>query len=178
MVHPMTLWHGGRVDTDVVEFHATGDGADAAYFLNAIAAAIVSFPAISEQDLKIEKLIVEAENPAAFGRVSSGLPTYRFGMSGPGAGHFGAPSTSGLSRAEVIDWARRWLTAENAAVTFNGVLPDSLDIRLSQGGRIVREHHEPLTMAPTVIRSAKDGVALSLIVPTGGTAHLNASGIA
>lgn len=77
MVHPMPLWHGGRVDTDMVEFHATGDGGDVAKFLNAIAAAIVSFPAISEQDLKIEKLVVEAENPAVFCRVSGGLLTYR-----------------------------------------------------------------------------------------------------
>lgn len=70
MVHPMPMSHGGAVDVDSVEFYATGEGDVVAGFLNAIAAAIVGFAAVSEQDLELEKSVVEAEDPLAYCRVS------------------------------------------------------------------------------------------------------------
>ena len=172
MVHPMPLYHGARVDVDSVEFHAIGESDVVGGFFNALADAIVSFASVSEQALVLEKSVVEAENPSAFCWVSGGLLTYRFGARGPGAGQIGVPSTAGLSREETTAWVNRWFIAENSALTFTGAVPDSLDVRLPSGGRIQREHHEPLIMAPTVIRSAKEGVALSFIVPADGSSVL------
>lgn len=172
MVHPMPLHHGARVDVDSVEFHAIGESEVVGGFLNALAAAIASFASVSEKALALEKSVVEAEDPAAFCGVSDGLLTYRFGVHGPGAGQLGAPSTAGLSREETIAWVNRWFVTENSALTFTGAVPDCLDVRLPTGGRIHRQHHEPLIMEPTVIRSAKGGVALSFIVPTDGSAIL------
>jgi hypothetical protein len=166
MVHPMPLHHGARVDVDSVEFHAIGESEVVGGFFNAIAVAIANFASVSEEALALEKTVVEAENPAAFCGVSGGLLTYRFGARGPGVGQFGAPSTAGLSREETIAWVDRWIVAENSALTFTGSVPDSLDVRLPSGGRTHRQHQEPLIMEPTVIRSAKEGVALSFIVPT------------
>ena len=166
MVQPVTLPHGGIVNEDSLEFYAAGDAETVAGFLNAIAAAISTFSAVTDKDLALEKAIIEAENPRKFSAVSSGLLTYRFGTSGLGAAHFGAPSTMGLTSAEVIEWAERWLTNENAAVTFTGPLPDALNIRLPQGRAVSREASHPISMTPTLIRSQKSGVALSFIVPS------------
>jgi len=172
MVHPMPLYHGGRVGTDSVEFHATGESEVVGGFLNAVAKAITGFASVSEEALVLEKSVVEAENPPAYCRASSGLLTYRFGTRGPGAGQFGAPSTADLGRGELVAWVNRWFIAENSALTFTGAVPDSLDIRLPSGEQVPKEHHEPLITAPTVIRSAKEGVALSFIVPTHGSSLL------
>lgn len=100
-----------------MEFYASGEAQAIAGFLNAVAAAISTFSAITEEDLALEKTIIEAENPHMFSSVSSGLLTYRFGTSGLGAAHFGAPATTGLTRLEAIEWAERWLTTENAVRT-------------------------------------------------------------
>lgn len=95
----------------------------------------------------------------------SGPLTYRFGTNGLGAGHFGAPTITGLSRAEAIEWAERWITAENAAVAFTGPVPDSLDIRLPHGAAVTRHQSRPVITTPTLVRSQKGGVALSFMVP-------------
>ena len=166
MVQPVTMPHGGIVKADSVEFYAAGDAEAVAGFLNAVAMAISTFSAITEEDLALEKTIIEAEDPDKFSAVSSGLLTYRFGTSGPGAAHFGAPATTGLTKSEAIEWAERWLTTENAAVTFTGPLPDALNIRLPPGGAVSREQSHPIVMTPTLIRSKKSGVALSFIVPS------------
>lgn len=165
MVQPVTLWHGGTVQMDSVEFYASGDADAVAGYLNAIAAAVSGFSAVSEEDLSLEKSIIEAENPRRFTAVSSGLLTYRFGTKGLGAGHFGTPTITGLSRAEAVEWAKHWFTAENAAVTFTGPVPGSLDIRLPHGAAVTRSQSGPVITTPTLIRSQKGGVALSLVVP-------------
>jgi hypothetical protein len=49
MVQPVTLPHGGTVQMDSVEFYASGDADDVAEYLNAIAAAVSGFSAVSEE---------------------------------------------------------------------------------------------------------------------------------
>lgn len=63
MVQPVTLWHGGSVQMDSVEFYACGEPDAVAGYLNAIAAAVSGFTAVREEDLVLEKAIMEAENP-------------------------------------------------------------------------------------------------------------------
>lgn len=166
MVQPVTLWHGGSVQLDSVEFYACGEPDAVAGYLNAITAAVSGFTAVREEDLALEKAIMEAENPRGFSTVSSGLLTARFGTNGQGAGHFGSPTITGISRAEASEWAQRWLTAENAALAFTGPVPGSLDVRLPQGTHVIRDQPSPVIRAPTLIRSQKSGVALSLLVPS------------
>src|SRR6478672_4181232 len=50
MVQPVTTPHGGMVKTDAVEFYAAGDAEAVAGFLNAVAMAISTFSAITEED--------------------------------------------------------------------------------------------------------------------------------
>src|SRR5690348_13902346 len=60
MVQPVTLWHGGSVQMDSVEFYACGEADAVAGYLNAIAAAVSGFTAMREEDLALEKSIMEA----------------------------------------------------------------------------------------------------------------------
>jgi hypothetical protein len=165
-VQPVTVRHGASVDTNTTEFHASGRPEAVAGFLNAVAEAISNFSDLSEQDLVLEKAGIQAENPREFHQVSAGLLTNRFGPAGPGTGHFGAPGTTGFSMDETIDWTKRWFTSANAALTFTGPIPGSLNIRLPSGGIVVRDQPVPVINAPTLIRSSRIGVALSLVVST------------
>ena len=174
-VEPVTLLHGGNVDVDTVEFWATGDRKDVAVFLNSIAAAICNFGAVTEEDVVLEKSVLEAEDPSAFTRASSGLLAYRFGMRGLGVGQFGAPTITGLSRAEAIDWVHQWFTAENAAVTFTADLPGELVLHLPHGIVVTRGPDVAEIEKPTLVKVAKTGVALSLMVPFGSTSFLGSA---
>lgn len=172
MVQPVTLWHGGAVQMDSVEFYACGDADAVAGYLNAIAGAVSGFSAVSEEELALEKSVMEAEDPQGFSAVSSGLLTCRFGTNGQGAGHFGSPTITGISRAEAIEWAQRWFTSENAAVAFTGPVPASLDIHLPQGTPVTRHQPGPVITTPTLIKSQKSGVALSIVVPSRNSTFL------
>lgn len=166
MAQPVTVAHGGTVTTDSLQFYAVGRPEDVGGFLNAIAAAVSAFEAVSDEVIALEKTVLEAEDPHKFSTVSAGLLTYRYGPSGVGAAHFGAPATAGLTKAETTEWACRWLTAGNAALTFTGPLPSALDIRLPPGKPVIHHQGPPLIAAPALIRSRKQGVALSLLVPS------------
>lgn len=164
-VEPVTVRYGASVDVNITEFHASGKPDAVAGFLNAVADAICNYSNVSVTDLAIEKAIIQAENPHSFHQVSAGLLTYRFGPQGPGAGQFGAPGTIGISMDETIAWIRRWFTAANAALTFTGHIPDSLQVRLPPGRPAPRGQVVPIITMPALIKSPKTGLALSLIVP-------------
>jgi predicted Zn-dependent peptidase len=166
MVQPVTVPHGGTVNTDSLQFYASGRPDDVAGFLNAIAAAAAKLEAVTEENLTLEKSVLEAEDPHKFSTVSGGLLTYRYGTNGVGAAHFGAPGTAGLTKAEISEWASRWLTSGNAALTFTGPLPASLDLRLPPAVPVKRHQDPPLITTPTLIMSRKQGIALSLLVPS------------
>ncbi|MFE5839321.1 insulinase family protein [Arthrobacter sp. NPDC056493] len=166
LVQPVTILHGGTVTTDSLQFYAVGKPDDVAGFLNAIAAAVSTFRELTDEVTALEKSVLEAEDPHKFSNVSSGLLTYRYGTSGVGAAQFGAPATTGLTKAELIEWACRWLVAGNTALTFTGPVPSALDIRLPAGGAVSHHQDPPLITTPTVIKSRKQGVALSLLAPS------------
>ncbi|MGN7253177.1 hypothetical protein [Arthrobacter sp. SAFR-014] len=165
MVQPVTVVHGGTVTADSLQFYALGRPEDVAGFLNAIAAAVSAFKVVTDEVIALEKSVLETEDPHKFSAVSAGLLTYRYGPSGVGAAQFGAPATAGLTKAETTEWACRWLTAANVALTFTGPVPSALDIRLPPGKAVSHHQDPPLITAPTLVRSRKQGVALSLLVP-------------
>jgi predicted Zn-dependent peptidase len=166
MEQPVTVPHGGMVNTDSLQFYASGRPEDVAGFLNAIAAAASTLESVTEEDLALEKAVLEAEDPHKFSTVSGGLLTYRYGTNGVGGAHFGAPATAGLTLAEISEWAGRWLTSENAALTFTGPLPASLDLCLPPAKPVKRDQDSSLITTPTLIKSRKQGIALSLLVPS------------
>ena len=164
LIEPVTIIHNGHAGDDSLEFYASGTADEVSGHLNAVAGAIHRLARVTEDELAFEKSVIEAENPRPFHNVSSGLLTYRFGVSGVGTAQFGAPATSGFSQPEIERWALRWLTTENAALSFTGPVPASLDISLPTGVRERREPPMPVVSTPRLIASSKEGVALSVVV--------------
>lgn len=164
-VEPVTIRNGGRVDTNTLEFHASGRPEAVADFFNRVAGAISDIADLTEEDLALEKALIEAENPRVFRHLTEGLLTYRFGARGPGLSQIGAPTISAIGLDEVVDWAKSRLSSANAAFTFTGPVPDALDFRLPSGGAAVWDQPVPLITEPTLVMSQKIGVALSLVVP-------------
>lgn len=166
MVHPLPQWHGGSVTEDAVEFHVFGRVDEVAQVLNRVAEAVRNFETFSDHMLAVAKAGIEAENPVAYERNSAGLATNRFGATGLGMSQLGAPTTLAITRPELVSWVREWFTAQNAAIKFAGPSLASLDVVLPAGQRIERVTEVSLSECPKVVLSPKEGVALSLIVPT------------
>lgn len=164
-VEPVTIRNGGRVDTNTVEFHASGKPDAVANFFNRVAGAISDFADLTEEDLSLEKRLIEAESPRDFRHLSEGLLTYRFGAHGPGLSQIGAPTITGIGLDEVADWVKSRFSSANAAFTFTGPVPGALDFRLPSGCAAVWDQPVPLITEPTLVMSQKTGVALSLVVP-------------
>ncbi|MDX6232813.1 MAG: hypothetical protein QOH68_1813 [Nocardioidaceae bacterium] len=158
----LVVSHDGVTSSHTLDFHSTGNSDEVATFLNALSRAI-SDPQFSDEDIRRERMVVEAERPQAFGP-SAGLLTYRYGIEGVGKSHAGAPTLASISAAELHDWIRTWFVASNARLTFTGPTPPTLDVRLPLGD--APEHHSERRFVdkPTLIASQKAGVAISLVV--------------
>ncbi|MFE4541277.1 hypothetical protein [Arthrobacter sp. NPDC056727] len=73
LVQPAAVVHGGTVTTDSLQFYAVGKPEDVAGFLNAIAVAVSTFEAVTDEVIALEKSVLEAEDPHKFSTVSSGF---------------------------------------------------------------------------------------------------------
>ncbi|WP_332642643.1 M16 family metallopeptidase [Aeromicrobium sp.] len=158
----LLLAHDGVTSSHTLDFHATGTPDEVADFLNRLSSVILN-PRFTEDDLRRERMVIEAERPPAFGP-SAGLLTYRYGFEGAGKSHGGAPTLASLTTGEVRDWILRWFVADNARLTFTGSPPPSLAVRLPEGSVPAHRLETRYVNSPTLIASKKDGVALSLVV--------------
>jgi predicted Zn-dependent peptidase len=59
-VEPVTIRNGARVDTNTVEFHASGKPDAVADFFNRVAAVLADFSELTEEDLALEKGLIQA----------------------------------------------------------------------------------------------------------------------
>ncbi|MBK4349042.1 insulinase family protein [Lacisediminihabitans changchengi] len=165
LIEPISIEHSAVVGDNSLTVYASGSANEVGQFFSDFTRAVGRLGEITEQDLKFEKRIIRIEHPSTFDEPSAGLLTYRYGLHGVGMATFGAPSTVDMSRQEVIDWAARWLRAENASMAFSQTLPITLDLSLPRGPVARAEQPKALLATPALVASAKDGVALSLLVP-------------
>ena len=165
LMEPISIEHSAVVGDNSLTVYASGSADEVGQFFSDFTKAIARLGEVTEQDLKFEKRIVRIENPNGFDEPSAGLLTYRYGLHGVGLANFGAPSTIDMTRQEVIDWAARWLRAENTSVAFSQTLPATLDLRLPRGPVAHSKQGTTLLATPALVASAKGGVALSLLVP-------------
>lgn len=163
-VEPILLVHDGETDEDSLTFYASGTAAQVSGFLNDIAASIRNIAEMTDAQFALEKSIIAAEIEGNYLHASPGLTTYRYGATGAGLINFSSPTTFGLTREEVIDWAKRWLTADNAAICFTGPIPDSLDVALPRGEVRHESLTEPVIQTPILVESEKEGIAVSFQV--------------
>ena len=159
------LPHGAAVDHESVQFHATGKPADIAAYFQVLAHRISTFAQLTQQDLRQAKMIIKAENPAAYTEFTSGMLSYRFGAQGPGLAHLQTPTLEAITQDEVIAWVGSWLHTEHAALSFTSQAPAELNVQLPSGTRQARTIAIPARQKPTLVASPLLGVALSLLVP-------------
>ena len=160
------LPHGAVVDHESIQFHAAGHRADVAAYFEALAHTISNFAQLTKHDLTLAKLIIKAENPAAYTEFTSGMLSYRFGARGPGLVHLHSPTLEAITLDEVISWVTTWFTAGQAALSFTSQAPTQLNVQLPSGARHTRPVITCARQNPTLIASPLLGVALSLLVPS------------
>jgi len=165
LMEPISVEHSAVVSDNSLTVYASGSADEVGQFFSDFTRAIGRLGEVTEQDLKFEKRIIRIEHPNHFDEPSAGLLTYRYGLHGVGLANFGAPSTMDMTRQEVIDWAARWLRAENTSMAFSQTLPATLDLSLPRGTVVHAELPDALLVTPALVASAKGGVALSLLVP-------------
>jgi len=171
-LEPLVIRHGGVVDHETVSFYATGEERAVVAFLNRIASSLVASGKVTDEDLAREKAVHHAEDPSGYERPGAGLLTYRFGHGGIGNKTANDPTISAITATELGDWSQKWLTAENAALSFTGPPPPGLELALPSGS--VPPHGESVQVAesPCLVESAKEGVALSVLAPWESAFHL------
>ncbi|MEG9225454.1 hypothetical protein [Aeromicrobium sp. Sec7.5] len=142
----------------------TGDPHEVVTFLNDVSQAVARLEDLTDEDLAQEKDVLAAELGQQGLGFDEGLAAYRWGASGLGLVDLGAPTLHSITRDEVVEWGRRWLTSGNAMLSFNGPVPEALDVSLPPGPEPQRsETMVPLSPTPSLIGSMKDGLALSLL---------------
>lgn len=159
------LPHGAVVDHESVQFHATGKPADVASYFQALAHTISTFAQLTPRDLRQAKMIIKAEDPAAYTEFSSGMLSYRFGAQGPGLAHLQTPTLDAITGDETISWVGSWLNTEHAALSFTAQAPAQLNVKLPLGTPHARTGLIPARQKPALVASPLLGVALSLLVP-------------
>ncbi|RFA07205.1 hypothetical protein B7R21_16250 [Subtercola boreus] len=167
LVQPVIVAHDAVTTSESVVFTAWGDPDDVAGFLNDVAEAVCRISSISDAVLVAEKLSVEAESPTQYASPTSGLLTYRYGIPGIGSANFGVPGTASLTRQEVIDWSAQWFVSDNAILTFTSPSPETLNVILPPGSPDRATADLASIDTPVLVESAKEGVALSLVVEEG-----------
>lgn len=156
--------HNGHTQPDAMCLWVTGDPHEVASFLNNASQAVARLEDLTEEDLHQEKAVLAAELGNQGIGFDEGLAAYRWGASGLGLVDLGAPTLHSITRDEVVSWGRRWLTSGNAMLSFNGPVPEGLDVSLPPGPEPHRsEAMAPLNPAPGLVGSMKDGMALSLL---------------
>jgi hypothetical protein len=161
----------GQTRADVTLFHVGGAATDVVTYLNDVCSALRALP-VDRIDTEKDILRSEAEgkNPGFGGH----LRISRHGARGFGLAGYGERGLDRITTDEVLDWAAKWFTRENAVAWVTAdALPDGLDLRLPAGRRMPPpELTDVLQGSPAYLTGLRDGVALDAVVPRGDAAHL------
>lgn len=159
--------HNASTEPDSVTFWAVGSPEEVAGHLNAVAVSIGRLAQVSDAAVQRERKSLGIENPSGVEGIREGLLSYRYGADGLGRADLGEASVVGVTREDVVEWGRRWLTASNAVLTFSGPVPDGLAVNLPDGPGVVRERRVPAGHPHrSLIKSEKVGVGLSFVTAT------------
>ncbi|GAA1734777.1 M16 family metallopeptidase [Aeromicrobium alkaliterrae] len=156
--------HNGQTDPDSVSFWATGSPDEVVDFLNDVAGSLTTLGTVTADALAREKAVLATELTDAFVNFDESLTTYRQGSTDLGLTHLGAPTTHAITADELVAWASRWVTTDNAVLTFTGAVPAGLFVRLPERPAAPRPTPRPSPNdRSAVIGSSKQGVAVSYV---------------
>lgn len=156
--------HNAVTDDDNITFYATGSPGQVVDFLNRVAAAISTLDHLDDAEVARQRKTILAELGEGDEKTGRGPLLDRYGVQDVGLLDFRQPAHRTHTRDMALRFATTWLHAGNAALTFNGAVPEGLDVRLPTGRP--RPHTDPPTPVRTGgwVTNPFCGVTLSMIV--------------
>ena len=129
-VGKVLITHNAHTSDIAVAFYAQGSELLVADFLQRVAESIRNLEAVSDAAVYAESAHIAAEMADANERTGAGPFLEQYGAATLGLLDLGAPAHGSLTRAEALQWSRTWLHAGNAALTFSGPVPATLNVAL------------------------------------------------
>ena len=149
------------VDLNRVTFHASGSEDQALDFLRQLTATLRRLPVAR---LDAERRVLRSEEAShEYGSLASHL-SLRYGARGYGLGNYPQFGIRRISANELLDWAARYFTKENAAIWLTGAPPKSLSVNLPPGEARTQPEFEALQLhLPCQVAQNGTTVAVSMI---------------
>ncbi|WP_127355394.1 peptidase M16 family protein [Actinacidiphila soli] len=161
----------GTTKAAFTHFHVKGTDQEIVAYLNGVCASLTDLPM---DRLETEKEILRTEEA---GRSTGQLPLWRYGAQGYGLVSYPEWGLTQLRPQDVLHWAERSFTRENAVLWIAGEgIPAGLSLKLASSAR----HPMPpvtsaLPAAPAYFSGGKGGVLLDSVVREGVAAQLYAA---
>ncbi|MGV8885235.1 MAG: M16 family metallopeptidase [Microbacteriaceae bacterium] len=165
----VSIPHNAETASDNLAFYATGTPDRVADFLNRVSDSVGRLGETTAEELQAEIDTVATELGDDYEDTQCGPLQIRYGLSGPGLVNFGHPALSSMSLDDVRDFARTWLVASNAVLTFTGDAPAGLAVRLPDAPPVERRP------APAVQHTAIPGWTSSPAAPLSLSFEVRAS---
>lgn len=158
-----------QVDDHAMVFHASGDREEVLGFLRAVADQLHH---LELHRLEHEAKVIEIEAGMPVTPATAEVVVHRYGFVGVGLAGVGGPAASQATAAQVTEFVRNHLVAENAVLVVTGPLPDGFTLSLPRGRRPQMPVPEvDQFTGPSLVRSGEDAVSLSFELPLPGPAE-------
>jgi predicted Zn-dependent peptidase len=153
-------WNGA-VSVIATRFYATGRPEDVVDFFAQVSRRLADPPVERLAD-ELRVLQVEASRDT---RSQMGLDAgVRFGPRGVGLIDWPEHGLRRLTADEVVDWAHRWFTPQNAALWLSGPIPEGLDLSaLPEARPVEREPVSPRALERTFVGENTSTVSFSVL---------------
>ncbi|MCM3613004.1 insulinase family protein [Microbacterium enclense] len=164
---------------DSIAFVARGDADLVVRFLRDAARAISTLSSITPDEIVAQQKVIAVELGEGHSHPGLGALSERFGAKGLGLLDLGAPAHTAHGVEEVVDFVRRWLHRENAAVVVTGLEAGTIDVSLPAPSLHGSLDRDPCTDTGLsgYTASVGPGVTLSLLMQ-GGPSEALTLGIA
>ncbi|MBD8661517.1 hypothetical protein IFT72_15110 [Frigoribacterium sp. CFBP 8754] len=163
------VFKDGETGLWTVAFSGTGTESTCLDFVRRLAAAVQDIDRLTDEELALELLIVESEDPMRFLETVPSPSTVRWGLQGPGLFGAGTSTVATLTREEVVTWVRERFTGDRAVVVLTGPWGLDVDPALSlpsppSGLARISSASSGLKV-PVAVPTARGGAVLSVLVP-------------
>ncbi|MFI6761706.1 insulinase family protein [Micromonospora sp. NPDC050417] len=163
--------YNGTTGSVITFFHMQGSAADITAFLVGVCRSLGD---LATDRLETEKSILRTEWSGRNGSATEGMPLWRHGARDYGLVSYPEWGLSGLTAADLRDWADRYFTRENAVLWIAGdEIPAGLTLDLPSGRRQpVPAASTALPSTPAFFSGSTGVTGLDAVVPRSATARV------
>jgi hypothetical protein len=149
------------VDLNRVTFYASGSEDQVGEFVSRLTTTLCRLPIAR---LDTERRVLRSEEASRdYGSLASHL-SLRYGVRGYGLGDYPQFGIRRITANELLDWAARYFTRENAAIWLTGPPPNPLSVSLPPGQARTQPEFEALQLhLPCQVAQNATAVAVSMI---------------